>query len=217
MLTGGPVRAYPGLDCQVYLDRPTRPLTYIVDTLLDPQTLDQLAALYPEGRRETLIMSQPPPSWPLYGVFHVPAGAAAVPPPHTTPATFGQSIRLLGYALGPSPIKPGGTLTITLYWQAITSPLDDDHTFVHLHLPGEAQPTTQSDSPPCNGKYPTTRWATGEIVMETRTLTVPPDYSADAANLAVGIYVWPTLNRLPLAGVDAPDNRFHLPDLPIIR
>lgn len=217
MLTGGPVRAYPGLDCQVYLDRPARPFTYIVDVLLDQQTLDKLAALYPEGHRESFIMSQPPPAWPLYGAFQVPAGAAAVPPPHTTSATFGQTIRLIGYWLEPAHAHPGDTLTLTLYWQAITSPPGDYHAFVHLHVPGEAQPTAQSDAPPCNGKYPTTRWASSEIVTDKHTLTVPPDFGADAVNLAVGMYTWPTLERLPVTGVDSPDDRFHLPDLPIAR
>jgi len=123
----------------------------------------------------------------------------------------------MGYSISPSTPRAGDDLTVQLYWQTSVPLAEFYSAFVHLHVPGEPEPIAQSDSEPCQAAYQTTRWLPGEIVIDTHTLTVPPDFPADAANLAVGMYVWPSLERLPVHGVDSPDQRFHLPDLPISR
>ena len=209
-------RAFPGPDCLVYLDQPDRPLTYVVDLLLDHGTMDNLYRTFPTGRRSELILQQPPPAWPLFAVFDVPAGASAIAPPHTASVTLGDTIRLTGYSITPPEIRPGDTLTVTLYWQAIQQPREHYIAFAHLHASGQAEPAAQHDSPPCNDTYGTTRWAPGETIVDKHILTVPADFGTRVATVAVGMYAWTTLERLPLSGADSPDQRFHLPDIPVI-
>ncbi|MBF8283811.1 MAG: hypothetical protein HW378_2726 [Anaerolineales bacterium] len=219
LLRGSPVRTLP-INCLAYFDRPARPVTYIVEALNDNSLLENLSAQFPTGQRGDPILHQPEP-FPLYETFVVPAGAEAVDPPIATTGTFGTAVRLIGYSLSPATARPGDTLALTLYWQAATRPEADYTSFIHLFAP-EAEtstPAAQSDSPPCGGDYPTPRWAPGEIVADARTLTVPADYAANSARLAVGMYAWPSSDRLPITGTDAalPDGRLLLTEIPIVR
>jgi len=216
---GSPVRTLP-LNCLAYFDRPARPVTYIVEALNDNPLLENLSAQFPTGQRGDPILHQPEP-FPLYETFVVPAGAEAVDPPIATTGTFGNVVRLIGYSLSPATARPGETVTLTLYWQAEAQPEADYIAFIHLFAP-EAEtstPAAQSDSPPCGGDYPTPRWAPGEIVADARTLTVPADYAANSARLAVGMYAWPSSDRLPITGTDAAlaDGRLLLTEIPIVR
>jgi hypothetical protein len=214
---GDAVRALP-FTCLAYFDRPARPVTYVVDALNDNSLIEKLGAQFPTGQRGAPILHRPEP-FPLYEIFEVPAGADALDPPILTSATFGAAIRLMGYSLDALTARRGDVLTLTLYWQAETRPEADYTAFVHLFAPGgeASAPAAQSDSPPCDGGYPTSRWEPGEIVVDTRTLTLPADYAANSARLAVGMYAWPAPDRLPITGADAalPDGRLLLTEIPI--
>jgi hypothetical protein len=222
LLAGGPVRDFPGPGCLVYFDQPAGPLTYIIDLLNDQRTAGRLAQLYGPQAQSRLMMHAVDP-WPLYAVVEVPAGATPAAPTAPTTAVFGGALRLVGYSLSAADVKPGETLTLTVFWQALTSSLPEMNVFVHLYQPGgdvaaegvAAQPVAQSDGPPCQGNYPTTRWAVGEIVADERQLTVPPDFAADRAPLAVGLYRWPDQVRVPPTGSDQviPGDRLRLTEL----
>jgi hypothetical protein len=120
-------------------------------------------------------------------------------------AVFGGQVRLLGFDLAPATVRAGDTVRLTLYWQALADPLPEWLVFVHAYWPGgeagqsgvPAEPFAQSDGAPCVQTWPTTRWLTGEIVVDERTLTLPTDYTGEAAVLVVGMYAWPSLERLP--------------------
>ncbi len=224
LLRGGPARDIPGPGCLVYVDRPASPVTYLVDVLQDPLTLARLSTLYPAGHAGAPILHAPEP-WPLYGVYQVPAGAAAVPVAHASTARFGAGVALAGFEWSPATLHPGQTLTVTLRWQATAAALPDYNVFVHLYLPGgetqspgvSPQPVAQSDNAPCRGAFATSRWQAGEIVIDVHTLTLPPDYAPDRVGLVVGLYDWATQVRQPVADADAllPDNRLKLADLPV--
>jgi 4-amino-4-deoxy-L-arabinose transferase-like glycosyltransferase len=219
LLSGTPVRHFPGPACLTYLDRPARPVTYVVDALNDRQTFDRVHALFPGGREGPTIYHAVDP-WPLYQIFEVPAGSPAVPPEHPARASFGDALQLVGYDLDRRALHPGDTLTLTLYWRAL-KPLDADYViFVHLYPPGEeaglppagSAPVAQVDGPPCGGLYPTSRWEANDVVVDMRSLSLPPDQAAADAVLGLGVYGWPSLERLPIAGTDAilPENRLRL-------
>lgn len=222
LLRDTPARAFPGPDCLGYYDRPSRPLTYVISTLHDSHTFDRVHTLFPTGQEGATIYHEPEP-WPLYQVFEVPAGAVALPPTHVRMADFGGQINLVGYDIDATDVHPGDTVNITLYWQARTNPTGDFNVFVHLYLPGDESadrpPVAQTDSAPCAGRYVTSRWAQGEIVVDQHTLTVPPDFSADSGPLAVGLYGWPSLERLPVSGTVGilSGNRLQLTALAITR
>ena len=84
---------------------------------------------------------------------------------------------LLGYDLERESASPGGVVSLTLYWQALAS-LDDDYT-VFVHLLGEHNPATNGplwaghDGQPDGGRYPTSRWQSGEIVRDDYLITIP--------------------------------------------
>jgi hypothetical protein len=214
ILRGSPVRHFPGPGCLTYLDRPSKPLTYVIDFLNDQGTYDRVHALYPAGHEGPTIY-HPVDGWPLYQIFEVPAGAAAVPPRYSTSAVFGGEIDLIGFDLNGQTLHPGDSLKLTLYWRALKS-LDADYViFVHLYSPGGeagSAPLAQTDGPPCGGAYTTSRWEAGEIVVDERLLAVPADFVGADAPIGLGVYGWPSLERLPVTGTDAilPENRLRL-------
>ena len=129
--------------------------------------------------------------------------------------TVGDAISLLGYRLpAKSPIRPGGSIKVYLYWQALASPPSDFTAFVHL-LDGAGVLRAQSDAAPRSGTYPTLIWMPGEIVMDSRTLTLAQDAPPGDYHLEVGMYEWPSLVRLPMADVQHRSQGDHivLPDM----
>ncbi len=215
LLKGRPassLRQFPGPGCFVYYDRLARPLTYIVDSLNDKRSFDRAHALFPAGREGATIYHAVG-GWPEYQVFEVPGGATAVPQLQPVTANFGDQIRLLGYDLNPDPIRPGEAFTMTFYWQALKSLDADYNVFVHFYAPDNFDlPIAQSDGAPCGGTYTTSRMEAGEIVIDERTLTLPPDFAPATATIGLGLYGWPSLQRLPVTDTESllPDNRLHL-------
>jgi hypothetical protein len=125
----------------------------------------------------------------------------------------GDSITLLGYWLpSQSPIHPGESLQVDLYWQSIATPPRDFTAFVHL-LDASGVLRAQSDSAPRNGTYPTSIWAPGEIIPDPRTITLPADAPLGTYRVEVGMYEWPSLQRLPImdAANRAQGDRYILP------
>ena len=106
-------------------------------------------------------------------------------------------------------------LDLTLYWQALDRPPADYVVFVHLFDPLTEQIPVQSDSMPRGNQYPTSRWAAGEVVVDTITLSLA-DLPAGAYRLGVGLYQieGDRYLRLPAvvdSGEALPDGRYVLP------
>ncbi len=133
---------------------------------------------------------------------------------HPLEADFGGEIRLLGYDLQ----REDDVLTLTLWWQAVTTPAQEYKRFVHLYDPVTENIAAQDDAMPRAWAYPTTWWVAGEVVSETVTLdvsAVPPG----AYRLGLGWYDPATLDRLPATdatGQVHPLNRVTL-DTPLKR
>jgi len=101
---------------------------------------------------------------------------------HTTAATFGDAMALLGYDLH----HKASILHLTLHWQALHH-LDYYKIFVHLYDTQSGDLVLQSDTVPRQWSYPTNWWETGEVVSDD----VPLDLSelpAGPYRLAVGVY-----------------------------
>ncbi len=123
--------------------------------------------------------------------------------------TLADQITLLGYDIQP---ETNNHLPITLYWRAETTPPADYTVFLHLRNSAN-QNAAQKDSPPAEGRYPTSLWDAGEIIVDKRLLPlagVPPG----RYNLVVGLYNAVTGERLPAPG--QPNNEISLEpiDLP---
>ena len=122
-----------------------------------------------------------------------------IPPAIETPltATFGSEISLLGYNLSPV-VKNSATLE--LIWQANTEPTADYTVFVHLLTGnGRCDPCVwQQDSQPQQGQSPTSRWQTGQVIIDTYQLTFPPDANSGSYPIEIGLYIAETGQRLQL-------------------
>ncbi len=129
-------------------------------------------------------------------------------------AKLGDALSLLGYRLSrKSPLHPGESLKIYLYWQSVAVTSKDFTAFVHLLDPAGAV-RAQSDAAPRDGNYPTSIWSVGEIVIDPRTLVLPPDASPGEYQIEVGMYEWPSLLRLPVTDANSRNQGDHiiLPD-----
>jgi hypothetical protein len=121
---------------------------------------------------------------------------------HTQRANLGNQVKVLGYSLDDTIIEPGGTIHLTLFWQARRK-MDISYTvFVHL-LDRENQMWGQVDRVPVEGKFPTKHWYPRETVIDEYEIPVNPETPSGVYFLEVGMYdLLYTKERLPVIGED---------------
>ncbi len=119
--------------------------------------------------------------------------------PHRIDVSFGEMIRLRGFAAPRTSVGPGEAIPLTLYWQA-DGPTERSYTlFVHLLGPdGELE--GQVDQIPGGGTTPTSSWAEGQVIVEEIGLPVASDAQPGQYRVAVGFYDAAYGERLPVAG-----------------
>lgn len=109
-------------------------------------------------------------------------------PPTPLHVTFGDEIRLEGYALSPTgPLRPGETFRLTLYWRAI-APSTGSHKVSVQSFYGDGVMVAQKDALPVCDREPTTTWEIGEMVVDTHDVTVAPDAPPGVYPLFVALY-----------------------------
>jgi hypothetical protein len=91
-------------------------------------------------------------------------------------------------------------LTLTLTWQSHQTVAYDATTFVHLRT-ADGSLLAQADHQPLDGRFPTSYWLPGQVVTDTLVLSPVPDAQAGPLTLGLGMYRWPSLERLDV--VDA--------------
>ncbi|MFN2220256.1 MAG: glycosyltransferase family 39 protein [Anaerolineae bacterium] len=128
-------------------------------------------------------------------------------------ARLGSSIRLLGYRLEGN-AQPGGTLHLTLYWEALGAIATDYTVFTHILGAGDAM-LGQMDHPPQSGAAPTSTWQTGERLVDPYAIPIRPDAPAGPARLVVGMYDPATGDRLPATGTVDEFDRIYLTEVEI--
>jgi hypothetical protein len=201
------VKGYNGRVCLVLADGATHEVSYVIVPAEDKQGLARLQRYLPQGR----VADEGPLHYgqPYYLTYHVPAGAQAeVAPAHVhaqrsrAPVNWDNQIELLGYDLDKDTYQPGETIHLTVTYRATDLPQADYTVFVHLLGPNN--PATggplwaQDDSEPCRRSYPTSAWGTDEIVVDRYAVTLPAEAPAGEYQLAMGLYEWQTMQRLPV-------------------
>jgi hypothetical protein len=96
---------------------------------------------------------------------------------------------------------------MTLYWRSERDPEEDYNAFVHL-VGDEGEMVAQVDAPPGEEAYPTSWWARGDVIADSRTLEIPAAAEEGMYRILVGLYRWPTMERLPVmnhAGEELPN------------
>ena len=113
------------------------------------------------------------------------------------PASLGDDVLFLGYDLMATGVEPGGTLRLTLYWQAKRQ-MDISYTvFTHL-LDKDSRIGGQKDNIPCDGTRPTTGWVEGEVIVDEYDIVVQSDAPPGEYVIEVGMYEAETGQRLPV-------------------
>ncbi|MGQ9628250.1 MAG: glycosyltransferase family 39 protein [Anaerolineae bacterium] len=123
----------------------------------------------------------------------------APPISHPSQAILEDKVEFLGYDLAESQIKPGHTLSLTLYWRALSKMETSYKVFTHL-LDGKSKIWGQKDSIPGDGQLPTTGWVPGEVIVDRYEIEVSPDAPPGEYVLEVGMYDERTGERLAVAG-----------------
>jgi 4-amino-4-deoxy-L-arabinose transferase-like glycosyltransferase len=113
---------------------------------------------------------------------------------------FGDmSVRLLRPL--PETVRPGETLEIVLGLRTAADLTNNYTVFVHFY--GDPSPyeggaiLAQVDAPLCPS-HPPPAWLPGETIIQTLSLTLPPDLPSGRYHLSLGVYDSFTVERLPV-------------------
>ncbi len=156
-------------------------------SLYDPEIGQDLVAYGPDGELiELLLIGEARLSGDI---------AESAQAEQTVDVSFAEGVRLVGYSMAPVPVLPGGSMKVTLYWEAEEDVLNNYTVFVHLIDSNDNQ-VASGDGPPVAGDYPTYLWRKGDLIIDEHTLFLPADLQQGEYEVAVGLYDPLTLARL---------------------
>lgn len=132
-------------------------------------------------------------------IASIPSGQQLTPAdvPHPLTANFYNHIALQGFDLNSRALRPGDTLVLTLYWQAL-QPIPFPLTTSVQLLDPAGNLVAERDLQRGDGTLPTFAWHTGEWITDQITLPLPDTVPPDNYQLRVGWYHAPTGQRLPV-------------------
>lgn len=132
--------------------------------------------------------------WTLgYITLLAPAGDSDLP--HSVFINFEEQIALIGFEFDRRVMRPGETLELTLWWEALDVPASDYKVFTHLILPPEAT-WAQMDSRPQRGAAHTDTWQPGDRIEDQYELTLPDTAPPGVYFVEIGLYDADTHDRL---------------------
>ena len=127
---------------------------------------------------------------------------------------LGTAIKLQGFTLLTPEVHPGGTLRLSLYWQAESTPALNYTVFIHINDEAGSL-VAQQDVMPAEDTAPTSRWEPGEFVEDFHIIPLPEDLPSGEYHILVGMYDFQTGARLPVTtpeGEELPDAALWLPE-----
>lgn len=129
------------------------------------------------------LTSSGQPVTPFLGRFRI--GPAVNSPIAAPQYRFDGDLGLISASVVPT---VGGHVQVHLQLQALRYPLPRVVLFAHLLGADGKVVAAAPDAEPLNNRYPTDLWITGEIVVDTLSLTVPPTTPTGAHQIEVGMY-----------------------------
>ena len=179
---------------------PDRHILLIPDTAPAPQQLRIDMGVYDFATGERLTVA---------GQDHRTLGYVTVTPhtsvdgiPNPVHINFSDQIALIGFDMNRRVMKPGETLDLTLWWEALAVPRADYTTFTHLILPPDAV-WAGVDKVLRDGALPTSQWQPGQRTEDKYRLTLPAEAPPGLYFVEIGIYDPITMDRLTVNGSDA--------------
>jgi hypothetical protein len=113
-------------------------------------------------------------------------------------ATFGGQLRLLGHSVERGEVRPGGSLALTLGWEAVGPVGADYHVVTRLRDAG-GQVVAQNERGLGEGQG-TAAWEAGRWVFRGASLAIRPATRPGEYHLSVGLYDPRARRELPLDG-----------------
>lgn len=124
---------------------------------------------------------------PAYARPQVHTSKTVGTPSYPVTANFGDQLHFLGYDLSSEAMRPGDTLTVTVYWRAVSRMSEDYAVFVHLR-DRRGGIIAQYGSFPAGGNFATSLWSPDDALRDPIRLRVPSDINAPIrAQLFVGL------------------------------
>jgi hypothetical protein len=123
--------------------------------------------------------------------------------PNPRDEVFGSELALKGFEIPVGPVRPGSIVPVGLYWEVLRTPSADYTVFIHV-LDNAGELITQFDRPPGGGTAPTSTWQVGKTLRDTYPLPIPSSVRSGSFEVYVGLYSWPSLERLPVKVDGAP-------------
>jgi|GEM_PF-2383584 len=188
------VNQIDGRSCLPLAWNQNRPTIYSAVTLADKVTMDRLPKLYPSGRIVNEVLDYPN-LYPYSQFYEVPPNTKPNLTLTSTQTSFAGGVGLIGYDM-PSAASPNDRLTVNLYWRLDDRLRDELLVFVHFGRVGDLQPLAQHDGSPCDKGLPTPRWVANVVYPDSHSIQLPNDLKADIYEIRVGIYRWPSQERL---------------------
>ena len=125
------------------------------------------------------------------------------PTMHAVQVDFANRLGVIGYEIRPERQAAGGELIVNVHWQALAAMPEAYTGFLHLDGP-DGRLITQDDHELGRGFYRTLYWQPGEVVREKYTLALPKEIPAGEYTLRVGVYGFPSLERLAVLSSNMP-------------
>lgn len=129
-------------------------------------------------------------------ILVAPESPFALSLPNPINVDWADGVSLVGYEFSKRRLTPGEELTVTLYWLARQPVSQDYTTFVHILDQGFAMHGGHDGAPP----VPTSTWFNhaNEIIVDAHTFIINPDAPPGEVQLEIGLYPWPSFERLRL-------------------
>jgi hypothetical protein len=141
--------------------------------------------------------------------------ADAIGPQVPMAADLGGQLRFAGYDLPVSEARPGETLYLYLYWEALPEVTRDYKVFAQV-LNSQDQIVAQRDEIAGAASYPTSHWIPGRIVRDRLLLTIDGTARPGRYRLIAGLYSpGQGLRRLPVNGDGSQGDHILLAEITI--
>jgi hypothetical protein len=108
-------------------------------------------------------------------------------PPLEDGARLGSEIKLVAVQIGETVVRPGKTVPLALYWQALAA-MDTSYTVFVQALGKGGIKVGQVDRLPCEGGCSTTTWRPGDLVGERYDLPIHADAPPGRYQIITGMY-----------------------------
>jgi hypothetical protein len=133
---------------------------------------------------------------------------------HRLNAELEGKIKLIGYDLEPDEVPPGGSFTVTWYWQCVEATGPGYRLFTHVVDGAGVSRINRDGVGPIRKNYQPEHWKAGVVIRDSQKIEVPETWSSPVMDLRVG--VWGPSGRLKVTkGPADPENRIKAVRVPI--